>query len=83
MKPATTDIGRRIDQALGRRRISDIAREAGLDRTWAWDLRHRAKKQGPTLDTVARLAAALGVTPAWLGFGSGPMRPEEVSDAAP
>jgi len=33
----------------------------------------------PGLDTIERLAAALGVSTAWLGFGIGPQNREEVS----
>ena len=55
----------------------EIAKESGVAFRTIQDLIHRLsvedgrqrKTRGPTLDTLARLARALGVPASWLAFG--------------
>lgn len=49
-----------------------IARQLGWHRQTMRLL--RTGRQKPTAEKIARLAEALGVEPAWLAFGTGPMR---------
>lgn len=82
--PPTTDFGRRLEHALGDGSLEELARRAGVNRATIWrsrrpgegqDSLHRGQN-GLTMGVVERLAKALGVAPAWLGFGTGPMREE-------
>jgi len=48
-----------------------LSRESSVDRAVILRIREGQLKRGPYLDTIERLAEALGVTAAWLGFGAG------------
>ncbi len=68
-QPDPTTLPGRIESALAGRSIGRICRDSGITRSHLGRLRRGDFKFGPSLDLVERLAAALGVTPAWLGFG--------------
>lgn len=72
--PMSTTIGARIREArnLGKLARKDVARQAGMAYSTLADLENEASQK---TTNIASLAAALGVVPAWLETGTGPMRP--------
>ncbi len=51
---------------------SKLAKAAGITDRHVRALERRGGSWNPALQTLQRLAEALGVEPAWLAFGSGP-----------
>lgn len=64
------DLRDRIEAARAARGVSihRLAAASGLSRSGLRKVRSPGKA-GPTIDTIRRLANALGVSPGWLAFG--------------
>lgn len=65
--PAT--LADRLRHAIGDRSAAEVAVQAGITRQHVHRLITGRMKRGPSIEVVQSLADALGVTPAWLGFG--------------
>ena len=59
-----TRLAEALEQVGG---LKGIAQAAGLDRSTIYNLRNG--RGSPSIETVERLAQALGVEPAWLAYG--------------
>ena len=68
------DIGRRLAQARRKLELSGnaLAKRAGLHHKTVQDIEMGVRS--PTVETVERLANAMGIRPSWLAFGEGEMR---------
>lgn len=71
-EPATS-LGARLRASRREAGLSQgaLAKRAALTDRYIRNLERRGSTNSPTIGTVQRLAAAMGVTPAWLAFGQG------------
>jgi transcriptional regulator with XRE-family HTH domain len=59
----------RLREAMDGRSIHAVARLAGVPRETLSRALSGLHKRGPTTETLAKIAAAVGVSPGWLAFG--------------
>lgn len=72
-------IGQRLHDARERAGMSAnaLAKAAGLTHTTVQDI--EMGRRNPGVETMERLAQALGVDPCWLAYGTGTKRPDSTA----
>ncbi len=70
-------LGHRLQQAREETGLSQrtLAERAGTVHSTVGDI--EKGRRYPAVDTLERLARALGVSPCWLAYGMGPRKPDE------
>ena len=70
-------IGDRLRQARKARRVSQLELAGRTGVAHSTVVRIERGQSNPTIETVEKVAEALGVDPKWLAFGDEPERTEE------